>query len=356
MKIRPLLLLLVACLLFQPLAHADPTITVRFCSSGFEIGIAPTDWGVIYVSTGFYSQEPLSAGECVPTYDPTTQIDRFYFVNSSDAYYIGQYYEYGAGNNTLVKSLEKVMRHVLPVFGQVEDGDVVFHTGRANYTVPVKEVLPYLWSNDMVKSLAAFPEGNGLIIVPTGIIDVVENNFTVLIKPGAKVGTTLLDLNFTYWTHYQYPFYVNGTVNGNFVWGNRKEEKGIVTWSELVKTFEKPLYVFYFNGSSIKPIPIMQVRISLEQGGLELSPKYSFENLASPYLLNGSTTSATSTNSSNNSTVSAYSPAPTQESPAQTAAEDSYRNNRENSFKTPLLLVVLGLSVMALIVCRRGTK
>ncbi|NJE61280.1 hypothetical protein [Thermococcus sp. 21S7] len=340
--------------ILQSSTYADPTITVRFCSSGFEIGIAPTDWGVIYVSTGLYSAEPMSAGECIPDYDPTTQLDHFYIVNSSGTYHIGQYHEYGSGNNTLTERLERVKKHVFPVFGRVEDGNIIFRVEGVNYTVPVGEVLPYLWSKDMVNALVAFPEGNGLVIVPTGIIDIVEDNFTIARKRGMKVGTTLVDFNFTYRISYRYPLYLNGSMNGRFVWGSPGKEEGVVTWDELTEMFQKPLYVFYFNGSSVRPIPLIRVQISLRQVSLALSPKYSFENLASPYSTNGSITSSTTANSS-----VVFTPSTTlkpQSLNHTTAQRSSNQDNRKNNSNVLLLLAVLGLSAMALIVCRRGAK
>jgi len=343
MKIKPLLILLLVCLLFQPSVHADPTITVRFCSSGFQVGIAPTTWGVIYVSTGLYSAEPMNTGECIPKYDPTTQVDHFYIVNSSGVYHIGQYYEYGTGNNTLVERLEKVKKRVLPVFGCVKDGDVIFRVGSVNYTLPVGEVVPYLWSKDMVNALVAFPKGNGLVIVPTGIIDIVEDNFTIARKPGMKVGTTLVDFNFTYRISYRYPLYLNGSMNGRFVWGSLRKEEGVVTWDELTEMFQKPLYIFYFNGSSVRPISLMRVQISLRQVSLALSAKYSFENLASHYTTNESAITSTTTNSSISSSYT-------------TPPESSGCSNQKNSPSGLLLLVVLGVAILALIAYVRGSK
>ena len=354
MKIKPLLMLLLECLLFQPPVHADPTITVRFCSSGFQVGVAPTTWGVIYVSTGLYSAEPMNTGECIPTYDPTTQVGHFYIVNSTGIYHIGQYYEYGTGNNTLIERLEKVKKPVLPVFGRVKNGDVIFRVGSVNYTIPVREVLPYLWEKDMINSLVAFPEGKGLVIVPTGILNVVEDNFTVVRKPGVKVGTTLLDLNFTYWVQYQYPFYMNGTVNGKFVWGKREKREATVTWDDAVKTFEKPLYIFYFNGSSVRPMPIMRIRVSLGQKSLEIFQDYSFENLASPYTTNESAITSTTTNGSIVSPPS--STLKQQSSSYTTPLESSGSSNQKNSPSGLLLLTVLGVTILTLIAYVRGSK
>ncbi len=94
---------------FLPLSKADPTLTVRFCSSGFRIIIMPTSEGFIYVSTGYYGLKPHSLGQCAVEYDPTTQYDRFYLVNSSGgAHYIGGYYEYEGQNESLTKILNSI--------------------------------------------------------------------------------------------------------------------------------------------------------------------------------------------------------------------------------------------------------
>lgn len=340
--------------ILQSSTYADPTITVRFCSSGFEIGIAPTDWGVIYVSTGLYSAEPMSAGECIPDYDPTTQLDHFYIVNSSGTYHIGQYHEYGSGNNTLTERLERVKKHVFPVFGRVEDGNIIFRVEGVNYTVPVGEVLPYLWSKDMVNALVAFPEGNGLVIVPTGIIDIVEDNFTIARKRGMKVGTTLVDFNFTYRISYRYPLYLNGSMNGRFVWGSLRKEEGVVTWDELTGMFQKPLYIFYFNGSSVRPMPIMRIQVSLGQKSLEIFPNYSFENLASPYTTNESAITSTTTNGSIVSPPSSTSKQ--QSSSYTTPLESSGCSNQKNSPSGFLLLVVVGVAILTLIAYVRESK
>ncbi|EHR79096.1 hypothetical protein OCC_01164 [Thermococcus litoralis DSM 5473] len=273
-------------LLFSLLAHspsyAAPTLTVDFCSSGFQVTVAPTTEGVIYVSTGFYNLKPQNFGECIAEYDPTTQRAHFYLVNSSGAHHIGWYYEYGYQNKTLSELLTKVKRSVLPVPGKLEGDYVVFLFNSTTYKVPIKELLSYLWSGDLLNNLVAFSYEEGIIIVPSIKIDAVENNFTVIKRPGKRVGTTLLDFNFTYWLSYQYLLYLNGTIDGRFLL-KEKAKKELITWEKLSQLFDKPLYVFYFDGESLKPYPLLRIKISPELKGFKLSIKYEFENLAPPY-------------------------------------------------------------------------
>lgn len=274
--------ILLFSLLAQLPCYAAPTLTVDFCSSGFRVTIAPTTEGVIYVSTGLYTLEPMNAGECIAVYDPPTQRTHFYLVNSSGAYYIGWYYEYGARNKTLSKLLNKVKRSTVPVFGNRDSDQVIFSFNNITYKVPVKELSPYLWSEDLLDNLVAFSYEDGIVIVPAAEIDVVERNFTVIKKPGKHIGTTLLDFNFTYWLSYRYPLYLNGTIDGVFKW-RRGEKRDLTTWEELLQMFNKPLYIFYFDGESLKPYPLLRIEILLKLRKFELTPKYEFKNLAPSY-------------------------------------------------------------------------
>ncbi len=226
----------------------------------------------------------MNAGECIAVYDPPTQHTHFYFVNSSGAYHIGWYYEYGAENKTLSRILTKLKRSTVPVFGNHNGDYVVFSFSNITYKVPVKELSPYLWSEDLVDNLVAFSYEDGIVIVPAAKIDVVERNFTVIKKPGRHIGTTLLDFNFTYWLSYRYPLYLNGTIDGVFKW-RRGEKRDLITWEELLQMFNKPLYIFYFDGESLKPYPLLRIKISLKLKEFKLSPKYEFKNLAPSYVV-----------------------------------------------------------------------
>lgn len=138
------------------------------------------------------------------------QRTHFYLVNSSGAYHIGWYYEYGSQNKTLSKLLTKVKRATVPVFG-IHNGDqVIFSFNNITYKVLVKELLPYLWSKGLLDNLVAFSYEDGIVIVPAAKIDVVERNLTVIKKPGKHFRTALLDFKFTYWLSYRYPLYLRG--------------------------------------------------------------------------------------------------------------------------------------------------
>ncbi|WP_175059272.1 hypothetical protein [Thermococcus sp. 2319x1] len=269
-------------LLGSSLSYAAPTLTVDFCSSGFQVTVVATTKGVIYVSTGFYGLKPQNFGECIAEYDPTTQRAHFYLVNSGGAYHIGWYHEYGYQNKTLSELLGRVERSVLPVPGKLEGDYVVFLPNSTTYKVPAKELLPYLWREDLRNSLVVFSYEEGIVIVPSFKIDAVENNFTVIKTPGKRIGTTLLDFNFTCWISYRYPIYLNGTIDGRFLWkGGAKKE--LIAWEELSQMFDKPLYAFYFDGESLRPYPLFRVKISPELKEFKLSLNYEFENLAHPY-------------------------------------------------------------------------
>jgi len=82
------------------------------------------------------------------------QRTHFYLVNSSGAYHIRWYYEYGSQNKTLSKLLTKVKRATVPVFG-IHNGDqVIFSFNNITYKVLVKELLPYLWSKDLLDNFS----------------------------------------------------------------------------------------------------------------------------------------------------------------------------------------------------------
>lgn len=300
--------ILLVSFIVQPLSYATPTLTIDFCSSGFQVVIAPTTEGIIYVSTGLYALEPISTGEWIPIYDPTTQRAHFYFANSTDAYYIGWYYEYGYQNKTLFDILKRMGRNTTPALGTYNGDSVIFSFANTTYRVPVDELTPYLWRKDFLDNLVAFPYDRGIIIIPNVKIDVVEKNFTITRKPGKHVGTALLDFNFTYELSYQYSLYLNGTVDGRFEWRDGKEERP-VTLEELLQMFDEPLYVFHFNGESLKRYPLLKIEILMNLERFKLAPQYEFENLASPYIAlppssSPSFTTSTSTNISANSSTS----------------------------------------------------
>lgn len=279
--------ILLVSFIVQPLSYATPTLTIDFCSSGFQVVIAPTTEGIIYVSTGLYALEPISTGECIPIYDPTTQRAHFYFANSTDAYYIGWYYEYGYQNKTLFDILKRMGRNTTPALGTYNGDSVIFSFANTTYRVPVDELTPYLWRKDFLDNLVAFSCDGAIVIVPAVKIDVVERNFTVIRKSGKRVGTTLLDFNFTYKLSYQYPLYLNGTVDGRFEWRDGKEER-LVTLEELLRMFDKPLYIFYFDGESLKRYPLLKIEILMNLERFKLAPQYEFENLAPLYLATSS--------------------------------------------------------------------
>lgn len=278
-----------------------------------------------------------------------TQRDHFYLVNSSGAYHIGWYYGYGHQNKTLSRLLARVKRSVLPVTGKLGGNYVVFSFNSSTYRVPVRELSPYLWDTELLDSLVAFLYGKGIVIVPSVEVDVVENNFTVIKKPGERVGTTLLDFNFTYLLSYRYPRYLNGTVGGRFLWKNSSRKTEPITYDELSRMFDEPFYAFYFDGSILRPYPLMGIEILPELREFQLSVKYRFENLARPYELPSvSTTGQSSTASSTNTHFK-----PLSSTDNSNTYHGSGNVGGRNHLWPLLLVVILSLVLAKLLTSRR---
>ncbi|MBP1913067.1 hypothetical protein [Thermococcus stetteri] len=326
-------------LIFVLPSKADPTLTVRFCSSGFRLAVMPTNGGLVYISTGYYELEPQSFGQCIGIYDPTTQYDRFYLVNSSGAYYLGGYYEYGFQNESLFKSLNLTgeRRAVNLTQGDIDGDRVIFHFKNRTYQVQINNITPYLWDKRMLGNLIAFPRGNGIVIIPAVEVNVIEDNFTLSMIPGKKIGTIQVRFNFTYKIHWNYPYLLSDSYNGVIEWTNTSNSHNEITWEKLRKTFRKPLYVFYYNGSSVNPYPLLKITLNMTLKGFELSPEYRFNNLAGLYI------------SSQNNTVSSP--------PVSNKFNDSYTLSSTTSRRMPTDksttflkgLALVTFSVMALV-------
>jgi len=306
----------------------------------------PTNGGLVYVSTGYYSLEPHSFGECIGVYDPPTQYDRFYLVNSSGAYYLGGYYEYGFQNESLFKILNSTeeKRSVNPTRGSIEGDKVIFHFKNRTYPVQIKDIAPYLWDERLLGSLIAFPLENGIVIVPAVEVNVIEDNFTLSMIPGKKIGTTQVRFNFTYRTYWNYPYLLNGTHNGAIEWTNTSKSYDQMTWEKLRKTFRKPLYVFYYNGDSVNPYPLLKITLNMTLRGLELFPEYRFTNLANPSInpQNPKLPSYPASNKSNSSHT--FSPTTSESMPTDKSAM---------SLEGLALVVLSALAIMAFHAHRR---
>lgn len=232
------------------------------------------------MGAGLYDLKPQNFGECIAMFDPPTQYARFYLVNSSDAYYLGGYYEYGTENRTLNEVLSTVERNVVPVLGNHSGDYVIFSFKNGTYKIPVKELMFYLWSDSLLDHLVAFPSGMGIVIVPAVEIDAIESNFTIMRKPGKQVDKTLIVFNVTYHVFIGYLIMINGTA---IRWETQKVDRMNLTWDELSEMFNKPLYAFYFDGKTLKSYPLIKVKLSWIGNAFHLSPKYEFINLAPSY-------------------------------------------------------------------------
>ncbi|WCN28513.1 hypothetical protein [Thermococcus kodakarensis] len=304
----------------------------------------PTSEGFIYVSTGYYGLKPHSLGQCTVEYDPTTQYDRFYLVNSSGAHYIGGYYEYEGQNESLTKILNSISERKTtnPVRGKVEGDSVVFQFKNRTYAIKIREIAPYLWDEKELSNLIAFSRGNDIVIVPAIEMDVIENNFTLNAVPGEKTGTTRIELNFTYKLYLGYPFLLNGSTTGIIEWANTSMDYDQIPWEKLKDMFEKPLYVFYFNETSIIPLPILKVTPDMVLKDFELSPEYGFENLADVYILKDKASSTSPTFNVSEGTHSSLTAS------SMVSKGSQFNENTELLKEFFLVALIVSMAVMAL--------
>ncbi len=226
---------------------------------------------------------------------------------------------------------------------------VVFSFNSSTHRVPVRELSPYLWDTELLDSLVAFPYGKGIVIVPFVEVDVVENNFTVIKKPGERVGTTLLDFNFTLPALLPVSSVPKRHCWGQFLWKNSSRKTEPITYDELSRMFDEPFYAFYFDGSTLRPYPLVGIEILPELREFQLSVKYRFENLARPYELPSvSTTGQSSTASSTNTHFK-----PLSSTDNSNTYHGSGNVGGRNHLWPPLLVVILSLVLAKLLTSRR---
>ncbi|WP_456394855.1 hypothetical protein [Thermococcus sp.] len=176
------MILAISC--FLVLAFSPISAAVEIVAQG----LPPTKG--FHLSTGALPNSniiSISTGE-IDAYDdmwvnPDTEIDWYYYVNSSGVYLLGaecytpSYLMCPRLNLIVSKNLVRFRTKTKFVKGVPVNGSILFNFGKSTYKVPVSKILPYIWDKSWVEYLWGYEINGSLIFFPRITLEIRGANF-----------------------------------------------------------------------------------------------------------------------------------------------------------------------------------
>ena len=269
--------------------------TLPLASSNVEIittGLPPTKG--IHISIGSLPNSNIifiSTGEIAAQDDiwvnPDTEVNWYYHVDSSGARLLGvecytaAYIRCPRLNLRVSRNLPQFRTKTKLVRGVPVNGSVLFSFEETVYKVPVSEISPYLWDESWIQHLWGYILNGSLIFFPELIIEITGERVEYHDCSIQNGSVSVLHLD----QRYNITYYVKAS------WKRSKLKNEMVDQSRLLNLLEKPIYIFFYNGT-FKAFEVGRINLeystvlSTENNSTSVfvSPSFYYSNTAPPFI------------------------------------------------------------------------